>query len=51
METKELIEVLNVLERNSNQRAERASKEYEEAVKFEEGYKKALWDVERLLTK
>lgn len=51
MDNKELIEKLNAMERNANTRIQLASNKYQEAVKYEEGYKQALWDVEDLISK
>ena len=50
MENKELLEQMSVMEKNANTRIQLASNKYQEAVKYEEGYKQALWDVENCLT-
>jgi len=51
MENKDLLEQISYMEQNANSRIEIASKKYQESVKYEEGYKQALWDIEKLINK
>lgn len=51
MDNKELIGHMKTMEQSANTRIDIACRNYDKAVKYEEGYKQALWDVEKLINK
>ena len=51
MDNKELLEIIKSMDRDANTRMRDAAIAYDKAIKFEEGFKEALYCIDRILNK
>ena len=51
MDNKELIEIIQSMDRDANTRIRDAAIAYDKAIKFEEGFKEALYCIDRILNR
>lgn len=51
MDNKELLEIIESMDRDANTRMQHATIAYDKTIKFEEGYKEALYCISRILNK
>lgn len=51
MDNKELLQIIESMDRDANTRMQQAAIAYDKTIKFEEGYKEALYCISRILNK